>query len=879
MEEKQCSSKNFSQTTSRHHYQDLSSDTDSDIPSTSKFQRKSRRHRRHFSDSDSDLSSVSWERSRQHLRDISSDSDSYKSREHRKKSKCHHRHLRDIDSDLSSSSYTSQSEMKQHQGFFGESPGSRRSREKSRHHRQVVSSDADSDKSRKQQRKSRYLHQGYSSDLTSDSSPKLFRKSRRQRQHFSSYSSGNRKRNKNVDTKASSSSVMSRNIKRSSAGRIIRTCPYCKKTYVNVSNHCKKHPDIPKENLLYDSFAKKMKKAGYEQFAGYFCTLCGRSVLGIESHIKHKHKEIILKSEEFNKICEESKVKKSDLQFYLTRYQTTLQTMGIGKRNECSEAEARRYVQQVRTLTSGLEDIKYPTKIYQTLCQQISGEGHDSTRYAYLATLNNFLQFMQIEFGDIQKTEIEKLSKYVNQWLQRQRQKKEKRERFVKDNSIKKLRKHSFPGQKIKAYERATEKEAAAIRCKTLGSLTKQEITFVCGDIFARIICRLGCRSSTITGIKRKEVEDHEVMDSGFYSILVADQKEKTRHACLVLSPEEFEDVKKTSDHVWSFLQALPTLNDRVFPSLSGSNLKGRMSSAAFNTIYKKISRKCFKTPVNVTETRKLITREISGKPRQIKEAIARAEGHTLGVADTFYDVTHPSEIVQTARIYLEEIAMKTVSESGVKSNTGAVAGSQTQKAAEPVPNVTDKSDCQIGAVTGSQTQEAAEPVPNVTDKSDCQIGAVTGSQTQEPAEPVPNVTDKSDCQIGAVTGRQAQEESGPTIGVAISFSEANVIRVKFTYDRIILDIFRPADIRFASGGDVQSLADIKMGEKCLARWPPDKQFYLATRVDPSFCTPKKRREGTYYSDSDTSPQKKVQLPVTAKRRRKKITFTNFEYA
>ncbi|CAK8672443.1 unnamed protein product [Clavelina lepadiformis] len=840
MEEKQCSSKNFSQTTSRHHYQDLSSDTDSDIPSTSKFQRKSRRHRRHFSDSDSDLSSVSWERSRQHLRDISSDSDSYKSREHRKKSKCHHRHLRDIDSDLSSSSYTSQSEMKQHQGFFGESPGSRRSREKSRHHRQVVSSDADSDKSRKQQRKSRYLHQGYSSDLTSDSSPKLFRKSRRQRQHFSSYSSGNRKRNKNVDTKASSSSVMSRNIKRSSAGRIIRTCPYCKKTYVNVSNHCKKHPDIPKENLLYDSFAKKMKKAGYEQFAG---------------------------------------------------------------------------------------------------------EGHDSTRYAYLATLNNFLQFMQIEFGDIQKTEIEKLSKYVNQWLQRQRQKKEKRERFVKDNSIKKLRKHSFPGQKIKAYERATEKEAAAIRCKTLGSLTKQEITFVCGDIFARIICRLGCRSSTITGIKRKEVEDHEVMDSGFYSILVADQKEKTRHACLVLSPEEFEDVKKTSDHVWSFLQALPTLNDRVFPSLSGSNLKGRMSSAAFNTIYKKISRKCFKTPVNVTETRKLITREISGKPRQIKEAIARAEGHTLGVADTFYDVTHPSEIVQTARIYLEEIAMKTVSESGVKSNTGAVAGSQTQKAAEPVPNVTDKSDCQIGAVTGSQTQEAAEPVPNVTDKSDCQIGAVTGSQTQEPAEPVPNVTDKSDCQIGrdltedgavtgsqtqepaepvpnvtdksdcqigrdltedgavtgsqtqepaepvpnvtdksdcqigAVTGRQAQEESGPTIGVAISFSEANVIRVKFTYDRIILDIFRPADIRFASGGDVQSLADIKMGEKCLARWPPDKQFYLATRVDPSFCTPKKRREGTYYSDSDTSPQKKVQLPVTAKRRRKKITFTNFEYA
>ncbi|XP_076808448.1 uncharacterized protein LOC143451632 [Clavelina lepadiformis] len=151
------------------------------------------------------------------------------------------------------------------------------------------------------------------------------------------------------------------------------------------------------------------------------------------------------------------------------------------------------------------------------------------------------------------------------------------------------------------------------------------------------------------------------------------------------------------------------------------------------------------------------------------------------------------------------------------------------------------------GAVTGSQTQEVAEPVPNVTDKSDCQIGrdltedgAVTGSQTQEVAEPVPNVTDKSDCQIGAVTGRQAEEESGPKIGVAISFSEANVIRVKFTYDRIILDIFRPADIRFASGGDVQSLADIKMGEKCLARWPPDKQFYLATRVDPSFCTPKK---------------------------------------
>ncbi|CAK8685097.1 unnamed protein product [Clavelina lepadiformis] len=61
-------------------------------------------------------------------------------------------------------------------------------------------------------------------------------------------------------------------------------------------------------------------------------------------------------------------------------------------------------------------------------------------------------------------------------------------------------------------------------RNKTLGSLTNQELDFVCGDIFARIICRLGCRSSTITGIQRKDLEDHEVMDSAFYTTLVADQ-------------------------------------------------------------------------------------------------------------------------------------------------------------------------------------------------------------------------------------------------------------------------------------------------------------------------------------------------------------------
>ncbi|CAK8673235.1 unnamed protein product [Clavelina lepadiformis] len=43
----------------------------------------------------------------------------------------------------------------------------------------------------------------------------------------------------------------------------------------------------------------------------------------------------------------------------------------------------------------------------------------------------------------------------------------------------------------------------------------------------------------------------------------------------------------------------------------------------------------------------------------------------TLSITDTFYDVAHLLKIVQTARIYLEKIAMNTVSESGAKNIIG----------------------------------------------------------------------------------------------------------------------------------------------------------------------------------------------------------------
>lgn len=81
------------------------------------------------------------------------------------------------------------------------------------------------------------------------------------------------------------------------------------------------------------------------------------------------------------------------------------------------------------------------------------------------------------------------------------------------------------------------------------------------------------------------------------------------------------------------------------------------MTSSQFNNIYKEVTAGCFERPITVTETRKLIAREISNQPKDIQRAVARAEGHSVEVQDKFYDITNPGKIVDSAIIALDGLA------------------------------------------------------------------------------------------------------------------------------------------------------------------------------------------------------------------------------
>nr|CAB3263135.1 uncharacterized protein LOC104265522 [Phallusia mammillata] len=81
------------------------------------------------------------------------------------------------------------------------------------------------------------------------------------------------------------------------------------------------------------------------------------------------------------------------------------------------------------------------------------------------------------------------------------------------------------------------------------------------------------------------------------------------------------------------------------------------MTPSQFNTIYKETTANLFEKPITVTQTRKLIAREISMKPKDVQRAVARAEGHSVEVQEKFYDITDPGTIVEKARNVLEQIA------------------------------------------------------------------------------------------------------------------------------------------------------------------------------------------------------------------------------
>ena len=67
----------------------------------------------------------------------------------------------------------------------------------------------------------------------------------------------------------------------------------------------------------------------------------------------------------------------------------------------------------------------------------------------------------------------------------------------------------------------------SALRNHKPGTLKKNDVAKSCADIFGRIICRYGCRSSVLTGMKVKELQNCSRRQSGKFSISVEEQKEK----------------------------------------------------------------------------------------------------------------------------------------------------------------------------------------------------------------------------------------------------------------------------------------------------------------------------------------------------------------
>ena len=349
-------------------------------------------------------------------------------------------------------------------------------------------------------------------------------------------------------------------------GRRIRTCPICHQKFVNVSHHAKKHEDIPKENFLYDSKAKADGYGQYSKYSGFQCHLCKRTILNIKDHFKRVHPTADCSD---IKSMELTSVNKS-FDNILKSYEHALVTTGVAKRNPFSKNIAQSYIKQVTSLVQTPNDISFPTLVYERLQQVATKSGADSTKYAILATLQNFLQFVELRFSSFLPDAVDTLKRHVNEWLQRQRKKKEKRSCFVKEQSRKRLDGLPFPRKAIEVYKEKYGQDVEKLLKTPAGLLSKTDIESAYARVFVQTISNIGCRPGVLAGFTCGELAAAEITESGMYSVLIDKQKELRKHACMVFTDDEFSEVKQVSNHAWSFLKKLPANDDAVFPNLTG---------------------------------------------------------------------------------------------------------------------------------------------------------------------------------------------------------------------------------------------------------------------------------------------------------------------
>ena len=424
---------------------------------------------------------------------------------------------------------------------------------------------------------------------------------------------------------------------------------------MNVTNHRNHHhPDVNKEEFLYDSKSKADKLGRYKEYEGYQCSICSRVVKNLKKHFQNMHHDIDINCVDYEQ-CKLQSSSKRSLKTILQSYEKALVSRGVAKRNQVSAMVAKSYCRQISSLIQGVKDLENPNIIYGRLQDISTKEGGESTKYAYLATFTNFLQYLELEFSDIR---VEKIMKHVNDFLRRQRSKKEKRSTFVKEKSRRKLQDVKFPFSAIKKYEEKTKAEIGEILSKKVGALKRPSIETLYSDTFLKVICRLGSRPGVFIGMTHRELNDAETTKKGNFSILVAKQKEKQRHGCVVVSSEEFKQILKVSKHAYAYLKKTISEQDPVFPSLAQKkNLL--LANQEFNKIFGLRSSMVFAKVVTATDVRKIITRCMADQSPDIQRCVAQSEGHSIDVAEKVYNIRHPYEIVERAREAMGNIALQ----------------------------------------------------------------------------------------------------------------------------------------------------------------------------------------------------------------------------
>ena len=182
-----------------------------------------------------------------------------------------------------------------------------------------------------------------------------------------------------------------------------------------------------------------------------------------------------------------------------------------------------------------------------------------------MATLLNFLNFLQLDFPHIQTT---KILKHTTDYMQRQRLKKEKRSGLYKEKSHRKLEGVEFPPKAIITYEKKCNAEVTLTLNKEFGSLKQSAVETLCSDIFLKIICKLGCRLGCLIEMTKKEIADAERTKKGNWSTLIDKQKQKKRPGCVIVSNDKLKQMHKVSLHADTFSHKNANQDDPVFPNI-----------------------------------------------------------------------------------------------------------------------------------------------------------------------------------------------------------------------------------------------------------------------------------------------------------------------